>query len=144
MAATISWLGAALLGLVAVIEANGVVQLLTVALIVSAAVPVLRSRTKDSTIEALRESAEARAGRIKDLEADLRGCRDRADSEHSIRLQSERRIAKLEGQLEEQAKYTAKEAFEVVAVKLGSIEALLQAWLVRDAAKGLDAFPPEQ
>lgn len=130
-----AWFTAAAL---AVIEANGVVQLLTVALIVAAAVPVLRNKTKDATIASLRESADARAERIKDLEADLRGCKARADAEHEQRREAERHVSKLEGQLEEQAKYTAKEALEVVAKKLGAIEALLTAWITKDASRGLD------
>lgn len=137
-AAAVAWFSAALLALLGSFSADSAVQLLTVALIAAAAIPVLRSKTKDSTIEALRESAEARMERIKDLESDLRGCKQRADAEHERRRDAERRVSKLEGQLEEQAKYTAKEAFEVIAAKLGAIEALMQAWLTKDATRDLD------
>lgn len=103
------------------VNADSVVQLLTVALIAAAAVPVLRSRQKDATIETLKDSAGARMERIKDLEAELSGTAQRADAEHEKRRECERRISHLEGKIEEQAKYTAKEAFETIVSELASL-----------------------
>lgn len=129
-----AWLGAATL---ATFSADGLVQLLTVALVVAAAVPVMRNRAKDSTIEALRASAEARLERIHDLESDLAGCKQRADEEHKSRAEADRKVSKLEGKLEEQAKYTAPEAFEMISSHLAKIEELMRAWIVKDETRDL-------
>lgn len=120
------------------LNADNIVQLLTVALIVAAAVPVLRNKSKDSTIDALRSSADARMERIKDLEADLVGCKARADEEHERRREAERRVSKLEGQLEEQSKYTAPEAFQSIEKHLGQIEELLRFWIVKDETREIN------
>ena len=98
-----------------------IAQIIGMAVILVGIVAVGSSRQKDAA--------------IKDYESALEGCRARADSEHTARIEAERRVSELAGKIETLERYAAPEAFKEIATKLGSIEALIQAWI---ATRGLD------
>jgi chromosome segregation ATPase len=112
-------------GALAITDFSQSAQIFGLIVMVTAAVAIGRGKQKDQTIATLQDSTGARLERIKDLEAELRGASTRADQEHELRRTAEKAIARLEGELRQMERYTAKEALEQLATQLGSIESAI-------------------
>lgn len=111
--------------IVATLDVGAGVQIFGLVVMVVAAVSVGRAKAKDQTIATLQDSGNARLERIKDLEAELKGCQKRADDEHEMRRTAEKEVEGLRGELRQMERYTAKEALEQLAKQLGSIESAI-------------------
>lgn len=98
------------------------VTLILFAVVAVTAVPILRSRRKDAIIKVLEADVRARASAMEALSLQLEGASTRADEEHEKRRECEREISRLQGQCDELAKFTAPEAFRVIADRLVTVE----------------------
>jgi hypothetical protein len=80
---------------------------------------------------------ESHKNRNDALEADLLGARGRANTAEGRVLEAVKDREHWRGRYEEQEKYTAPEALQLVATKLGSIEDLLRLWIVKDETRDI-------
>lgn len=95
-------------------------------------------KAKDAVIATNEQTIESLHERVATVEADLKGCSERAERYHDRAKLAEEKAVAAEAKYQEQTRYTAPEAFKEINAHLAKIEELLRSWLVRDAAQGLD------
>lgn len=127
----------ALLLLAVLDDVNVLLNVFAVLVALIAAFPIIRSKRKDVVISEQGQVIESIKLRLEALEADLAGARRRADNAEEQARQAETSVEHWRARYQEQEKYTAPEALELVAKKLASIEELLRMWMVKDEMRDL-------
>lgn len=120
---------------------NALLNVLTILVALAVAFPVIRSKRKDAVIHEQKQVIESHKNRLDALDADLIGACERADEAEEWAHKSETNAEHWRARYQEQEKYTAPEALELVAKKLGAIEELLRMWIVKDETRDLPPTP---
>jgi hypothetical protein len=90
-------------------------------LAVAAAPFLIRGRTKDTTIRTLTEAYDAEVRLRETKEEELRGAQTRADREHEMRQQVERKLSASMAQYEELRKYAAPDVLHAVSLEIRAL-----------------------
>lgn len=95
-------------------DLNLVLNVVTVAIVIGAAFPVLRSKRKDATIAELKESVDSKDERIGDLTAERDECKLKIRQFEQACGHLREELAELRGAYDQQSRYTAEQALETV------------------------------